>query len=131
MVAATEYLVDIAVGIDGSVGVRRLAVLLEYKPRFGGGTRRGTVGMACQLGENAPHGAGLQGYDNFGARLAAHAVDHGQIAIQQRLVEDVAREKAASRSQSSKCFQLDSIPRPLRPETVLPGTAETLKTMQK
>ena len=90
MVAATEYLVDIAVGIDGSVGVRRLAVLLEYKPRFGGGTRRGTVGMACQLGENAPHGAGLQGYDNFGARLAAHAVDHGQIAIQQRLVEDVA-----------------------------------------
>ena len=57
MVAATEYLVDIAVGIDGSVGVRRLAVLLEYKPRFGGGTRRGTVGMACQLGENAPHGA--------------------------------------------------------------------------
>ena len=67
MVAATEYLVDIAVGIDGSVGVRRLAVLLEYKPRFGGGTRRGTVGMACQLGENAPHGAGLQGYDNFGA----------------------------------------------------------------
>ena len=67
MVAATEYLVDIAVGIDGSVGVRRLAVLLEYKLRFGGGTRRGTVGMACQLGENAPHGAGLQGYDNFGA----------------------------------------------------------------
>ena len=93
MVAATEYLVDIAVGIDGSVGVRRLAVLLEYKPRFGGGTRRGTVGMACQLGENAPHGAGLQGYDNFGARLAAHAVDHGQIAIQQRLVEDVARRR--------------------------------------
>ena len=91
--AFRENLVDIAVGIDGSVGVRRLAVLLEYKPRFGGGTRRGTVGMACQLGENAPHGAGLQGYDNFGARLAAHAVDHGQIAIQQRLVEDVARRR--------------------------------------
>ena len=93
MVAATEYFLDIAIGINGSISVRRLAVFLENKACLGGGTCRSAVGMLCQQGEYTPHGAGLQGHDNFGARLAAHAVDHGQIAIQQRLVEDVARRR--------------------------------------
>lgn len=59
--------------------------------RLGGGTCSRTVGMLRQLGKNAPHGAGLQGDDNFGARFPAHTVDSRQVPVQQLLVEDVAR----------------------------------------
>ena len=65
--------------------------LLENETRLGSGTCSRTVGMLRQLGKNAPHGAGLQGDDNFGARFPAHTVDSRQVPVQQLLVEDVAR----------------------------------------
>lgn len=91
MVAATQDLVDITVRVGRGIGVSGTPELLENEARLGGGTRRSSVGVLRQLGKNAPHGAGLQGDDNFGARFPAHTVDSRQVPVQQLLVEDVAR----------------------------------------
>ena len=91
MIAAIEDFVDIGVRVDRGVGVGGTPELLENETRLGGGTCSRTVGMLRQLGKNAPHGAGLQGDDNFGARFPAHTVDSRQVPVQQLLVEDVAR----------------------------------------
>ena len=93
MVAATQYLVDIAVRIGRGVGVGGLSELLENETRLGGGTRSRTVGVPRQFGKDAPHGASLQGHDNFGTRFPAHAVDRPEVRIEQFLVEDVARRR--------------------------------------
>ena len=93
MVAATQYLVDIAVRIGRGIGVGGLSELLEDEARLGSRTCSRTVGVLRQLGENTPHGACLQSHDNFGARFPAHAVDSGQIPVQQFLVENVARRR--------------------------------------
>ena len=93
MVAAMQYLVDIAVRIGRGVGVGGLPELLENEARLGGGTRSRTVGVPRQFGKNAPHGASLQGHDNFGTRFPAHAVDRPEVRIEQFLVEDVARRR--------------------------------------
>ena len=84
VVAAAQDLVEVAVGIDRGIGMGRSAELFEDEPGLG-------VGMLRQLGKNAPHGAGLQCDDDLGARLAPYAVDQGQIRIEQRLVEHIAR----------------------------------------
>ena len=89
MVAAAQNLLDVAVRVDGGVGVRHASELLEHEACLGGRGGGGTVGMAGQFGENAPHGAGLQGDDDLGARLAAHAVDQGEIRVEQPLVKHV------------------------------------------
>ena len=89
MAAAAQDLVDVVIRIGGGIGVGRTAEFLQYKPRLGGRTGRRSIGVSRQLGENAPHGAGLQCDDDLGTRFAAHAVDHLQIVIQQRLVKDV------------------------------------------
>ena len=88
-----QYLVDIAVRIGRGVGVGGLPELLENEARLGGGTRSRTVGVPRQFGKNAPHGASLQGHDNFGTRFPAHAVDRPEVRIEQFLVEDVARRR--------------------------------------
>ena len=93
MIAATQYLVDIAVRVGRGVSVGGLSELLEDETRFGCGTRSRTVGVLRQFGKDAPHGACLQGHNNFGARFPAHAVDSRQIPVQQFLVENVARRR--------------------------------------
>ena len=89
VVAACDDLVDVAVGVYRRIGVGRTAELLADEARFGGGTGRGPVGVFRQLGEDAPHGAGLQRHDDLRARRAAHAVDDRQIAVERRFVEQV------------------------------------------
>ena len=89
MVAAAQNLLDVAVRVDGGVGVRHASELLEHEACLGGRGGGGTVGMAGQFGEDAPHGAGLQGDDDLGTRLAAHAVDQGEIRVEQPLVKHV------------------------------------------
>ena len=91
VVAAAQDLVEAAVGVDRGVGMGQSAKLFEDEPGLGRGTRRCSVGVARQFGEDAPHGAGLQCDDDLGARLAPYAVDQGQIRIEQRLVEHIAR----------------------------------------
>ena len=91
MVAATQDFVDIGVRVDRGVGMGRTPELLENEARLGGGTCSRTVGMLRQLGKNAPHGAGLQGDNNFRTGFPAHTVYSRQVPVQQFLVEDVAR----------------------------------------
>ena len=104
VVAATQYLVDVAIRIDGCVGMGRTAEFFENQTRFGGRRGRGTVGVPGQLGKDAPHGAGLQRDDHLGARLAAHAVDHGQVRVQQPLVENIARRRHCQKVDHRKAF---------------------------
>ena len=87
MTAAIENLADVAIGVDRSIGVRRLAELLPHQTGLGGRTGRRPVAVLRQQGEDAPHGARLEGDDHLGARLAAHTVDHREIALQQRFVQ--------------------------------------------
>ncbi len=91
MIAATHDFVEIAVAVNGSVGMGRPAELLEDQPRLGGRRSRGAVGMGRQLGKHRPHGARLEGHDDLGTRLAAHAVDDGKVAVEQSFVEHVTR----------------------------------------
>ena len=93
VVAAAQNLIEVTIGVDRGVGMSRTAELFEDEPGFGRGTRRRSVGVARQFGEDAPHGAGLQCDDDLGARLAPYAVDQGQIRIEQRLVKHVARRR--------------------------------------
>jgi hypothetical protein len=67
----------------------RAPELLEDQPGLGGRRSGGAVGMLCQLGEDAPHGARLEGYDDLGARFAANAIDDGEVVVQQLLIENI------------------------------------------
>ena len=89
MVAAIEYLADIAVGVDRSIRVRRLPELLAYQPGLGGRTGRRAVAVTRQQGEDSPHGARFERDDHLGARLAAHAVDDRKIPRQQNFEDNI------------------------------------------
>ena len=133
--AAVQDLVDVVIRIGGGIGVGRTAELLQHKPCFGGRTGRGSVGVGRQLGEDAPHGAGLQGDDDLGTRFAAHAVDHLQIMVQQRLIEHVARRRQFQKVNHRAVFKSisTSFPRCLRsrPAGSGPDERKRSKQMQK
>lgn len=123
VVAAPKDLPDVAVGVDRSIGVGRTAVFLEYEPCSGCGTGRGAVGMAGQLGENTPHRACLERYDDLGAGRRPHAVDLRQIRVQQRLVENETRRRqflkinhlsGPCRLETTQKYEIDPIGRILR-----------------
>lgn len=123
MVAATQDFVDIAIRIDGRIGVRRAAELFTDEPRFGGRTGRRTVGVPRQIRKDAPHGAGLQRHDDFRARLPAHPVDDRKVPVEQLLVEDIARGGDFSKVDHRKRFQVKTVAKVAKsPRTAIGST---------
>ena len=91
MAAALADGVELGVGVGRRIGVGRLPQFVPGKHGFGERTGSGTVESAfAKDAERRPEGERLEGHYDFGARLAADAVDEAQIVAEQLFVEHVA-----------------------------------------
>ena len=89
--AATDYLVNLPVGIGRREGVRLGPKLLQRQTGLAQAAGRGRTDILTEYRKGLPQGKGLEGQDNLYVGLPRHIGYECQVAAQFLLFDDIDR----------------------------------------